>query len=35
MDALYIGLGVMFFISAWGLMKLCDYLAGHRQGEES
>jgi len=32
-DILYLGIAVVFFIATWGLLKVCDLLAEHKQGE--
>ncbi|HUL43604.1 MAG TPA: potassium ABC transporter ATPase [Bacteroidota bacterium] len=35
MDALYIGITVVFFLLSWGLMKGCEVLGKDKRGEKS
>ena len=34
MDILYVALGVLFFLSGWGLLKLCEVLGRDTTGEK-
>lgn len=34
-DMLYLAIIVLFFLSAWGLMKLCDVLYDNKTGGQS
>ena len=35
MDILYVGVALLFFVSSWGLMKLCQVLDNQKSGEQS
>ena len=35
MDFVYVGLGALFFILTWGLLKGCEILGGEKTGEKS
>jgi hypothetical protein len=35
MDLIYLGIAVLFFLATWGLMKLCEILDDHKEGEQS
>jgi hypothetical protein len=34
MDFLYVGIGVVFFLLSWGLIRVCDRLGSGDSGEE-
>jgi hypothetical protein len=35
MDLLYIGIGGVFFLLTWGLVRLCETLAMEKPGERT
>ena len=34
MDIIYVGIAVAFFLSTWGLLKLCENLESSKSGEQ-
>ena len=35
MDLIYLGVIVIFFISSWGILKLCDVLQEQKSGDRT
>lgn len=35
MDFIYLGVIVLFFLSSWGIMKLCDVLHETKSGDRT